>query len=173
MAYPSVRAIRRQVGTGDTGTRDTLKAMGERVALHCADPIVVETAHRIIQGIPPRAELEQALRIRDWMRAHYKFVKDPRGVELLRDPDYQLRQFRANGVVQGDCDDAAILSAALWRAIGGRGEFVAVALNDATAPFQHVFSILTVRRGEHRVNMDVTKPRGLRVRYSRAMRWGF
>jgi transglutaminase-like putative cysteine protease len=59
--------------------------------------------------------------------------------------------------VQGDCDDAATLTAALCNGVGIECALQAVAFDRADAPFTHVFTWAFPRGGQPR-NMDVSHP---------------
>lgn len=165
MGYPShaaaeSRSLLGAVPHGDNGTRATLKAMRAVVRAALARPLVIETAHRIARGLPARDMRARALAVRSWLAAHFHFERDPSGVELLRTPEYQLRQLARDGVITGDCDDAAILGAALYAALGGRAALRAVSFRPRS-PFTHVYAILTPQSKHASVSLDVTKPRGV------------
>ena len=154
---------------GDHGTADTLDRMRRLVNSALLAPSVIETAHEIVRNAPPRDELAQAARLLVWMKQHFRFRRDPVGVELLRDPEYQLTQIKQTGTMTGDCDDAAVLSAALGKALGFPARFCVVALNGTADPYQHVYTVLTTKAGPFR--MDTTadptkrKPRVKRKAY--------
>jgi len=148
-----------EIPQGDRGTRATLGAMRSAIRVASTQPMVVERAHRIAAGLPPRDMRARALAVRRWLARNFRFERDPRGVELLRTPDYQLAQFTRDGYITGDCDDAAILGAALYTALGGVAALVVVAFR-AFRPFTHVFTVLTPGDGGAIVNLDVTKPGG-------------
>ena len=137
---------------------NTRKSLGSRR--------VIETARAIVasSGAGDRDELRQARAVREWLCTHFRFVKDPLGVELLETPAYQLQRIAADGTVRGDCDDAATLAAALCLAIGIPVRFVSVAFGSPTAPYTHVFAIgypLDRATGKRTpVEFDVTRPAG-------------
>lgn len=139
----------------------TMREMAANVRSSRAQPLVWETAKRIVAGVPERDEIGQAMAIRRWVDTHLVFVKDPLGVELLETPSYLLGKIRDHGFVQGDCDDAASLTAALGTAIGLPAKFVAVGFGP-DQPFSHVFTVLypinVERKARAVVEMDVTRP---------------
>lgn len=156
---------RSTIGFGDYGSAQTLDRMRELVNRSLSVPLVVETANGIAASRPPRDYLGIALAIRHWLASNFRFVRDPVGVELLRDPEYQLRQWMTYGYITGDCDDVAVLGAALGKAVGIGARFVAVGFQP-NRPLVHVFAVLTGRgdggmgslgRG---VELDVTRPPG-------------
>jgi transglutaminase-like putative cysteine protease len=63
----------------------------------------------------------------------------------------------AQGYARGDCDDVAILGAALGKAAGFPARFVLLGFGGPMAPYQHVFTEIGTRQGW--MNLDVTRPR--------------
>lgn len=163
---------REQIAFGDYGSSQTLHRMRDLVNRSLSVPLVVETANGIAALVAPRDYLGIAQAIRGWLTQHFRFVRDPVGVELVRDPVYMLRQWQANGYITGDCDDAAVLGAALGKADGIGARFVAVGFQPG-GPLLHVFTILTGRRDSGMgslgpgVDLDVTRPAVTSARIAR------
>lgn len=130
-----------------------------RLAINAAvQPAVREVGARIVLGVPGMDGTLQAKVIREWIADHVEFLRDPYGVEALHEPVVMLRAILTRGVVQVDCDDVAILAAALGRTIGLRARFVTVGFNSPTAPFRHVWTELADPRAQVWVDVDVTRP---------------
>lgn len=66
-----------------------------------------------------------------------QFARDIAGRELLRHPDQLIAELSRRGVTSADCDDRAMLGAALLRAMGFRAGFIVVGKR-ARGPFHHV-----------------------------------
>jgi transglutaminase-like putative cysteine protease len=139
--------------------RRTMDSMSRNVRKSLVDPAVVETARAVIAKVTPRDCVGQARAIRAWVDARFRFVRDPLGVELLESPAFHLSRIQRDGFVQGDCDDAATLTAALGLSVGIPARFVAVAFFTPDAPFAHVFTEL-LPPGAAPVEMDLTHPAG-------------
>ena len=120
------------------------------------NPIVRLTAAQIVTGTGGQDALEQAHLIRSFLESHTEFLRDPDGVEMLHGPVWQLQQIHNSGLVSVDCDDVAMLAAALGKAVGLQARFVVVAFGNSRAPYQHVWTELG--RGNVWVDMDVTRP---------------
>ena len=73
-----------------------------------------------------------------FLRAHWQVVPDPESAEFIRTPVHQYRNFRNNGVFEGDCDDAAVMAAYFLMRAGVPSWFVAIRLPH-DAEFSHVF----------------------------------
>lgn len=103
--------------------------------------------------------------IRQWLGRRFCFIRDPQGVELLKDPGVLLREWEHDGCARGDCDDAAILAAAVALAAGYQVRFQVVGFRTG-GPFGHVYA--EAFDGRRWIDFDVTRPAqfpaGLRVR---------
>lgn len=122
-------------------------------------PQVRLTASHIVAGLGGQDGNMQAEAIRDYLEMHTEFLRDPDNVEMLHGPVWQLDQIRKRGVVQVDCDDVAMLAAALAKAVGLRARFVVIAFDRPGAPFRHVFTEVAPRVANAKwTDMDVTRP---------------
>lgn len=121
-----------QLSHGDKGVTETIGAMFA----------LVHSAQRasVVRDVANAAK--DAAGVYAYVRDRVYFKRDPEGVERLQAPDAMLRSIRETGQVQGDCDDAAMLVAALIQAQGGTPVFVVVAMPSPTNParFAHVFA---------------------------------
>lgn len=143
------------IAGGTLGSFQTLAHMRALVRQALADPLVIETAREIVQALPARDADAHALAIREYLSEHLQFIPDPRGQETTATPRYLLTAIGRHYVVQGDCDDAAVLGAALTKAIGLRARFVVLGFFRPNAPFTHVF---TAVRGRTRWwDLDTTR----------------
>lgn len=144
---------------GDAGAMDTLRTMAGLVNQSLVNPVVVGAARELaINAAPARDQYRQAIGIRSWLLRVWRFVDDPAETELLRDPEHLLREYFTRGRVAGDCDEAAILGAALGKAIGLGAQFTVYAFSD-TATYAHVFASLLTSDGQT-ISLDITKPTG-------------
>ena len=118
------------------------------------------------EGIRARArDLRSPQAIRRWLARRFEFESDPPGLELLKAPDVMLREWEDGGKFTGDCDDAAIMAAAVALAAGFRVRWVVVGFRPG-GPFRHVYA--EAWDGRRWVDFDVTRPAqfpaGLRIR---------
>lgn len=140
---------------GDSGTYVTLRKMRELVNRSLALPIVRGTAVELARRVPPRQRRAQIEAIREFLTERVQFLRDPVGVELLHAPDLLLRWIAERYYVTVDCDDVAMLGAALGKAMGLKARFRAVAFLDPNAPYSHVWTELF--DGEQWRDLDVTR----------------
>lgn len=75
--------------------------------------------------------------VKAWLTNRYVFTSDPG--EMLIHPLKQLADLQRRGVIYGDCDDVAMLSAAILAAMGYQVRFKAIILA-ADGSFRHVFT---------------------------------
>ena len=71
-----------------------------------------------------------------WIR--FKFVYRPEIEEIVRTPQFMLKQLDEQGIFEGDCDDISTLYASLLKALHYAVRFVAIRY-DNTPDFKHVF----------------------------------
>ncbi len=90
--------------------------------------------------------------VKRWTRKHFHYYPDPavagaRGLavfggakELVRPPILMAKQFRATGVFKGDCDDLAMMQAALLGALATPARFVVIATPKHGGQYDHVLT---------------------------------
>lgn len=157
---------------GDIGTWLTLRKMRQLVRSGVRDTLTVETAHSIVKSCPSRDVRCEAQAIRAFLARSFRFVRDPARQETLRSPRHLLEQLGRDGVVSGDCDDAAILGAGLAAAIGFIPSAVVTGFRHPGASFQHVYAVLPLEPyAPGYVDLDVTRPDGPVPQVTRALSW--
>ena len=157
------RITTHSIAWGDRGVYQTLDLMASLVDRSLDDPDVINFARSLAVSAGTRRQYQQALAVNAFLSRVWRFVDDPYDRDTLRDPLTLLREYTATGRVAGDCDEAAILGAALGRAIGLGAEFVVLgfASDDEPGPgrFQHVFAVL-LTDDDRQISLDVTRPAG-------------
>jgi transglutaminase-like putative cysteine protease len=143
---------------GYAGTMDDLNQMARLIGRSIQSPAVVMLARQLVARFP-RNPQAQAVAIRDFLRSVWRYVDDPRADELLRDGDHMIGELARTGVITGDCDEAAILGAALGESVGLEAELVALAFGDDRSDYSHVYAQLLTPGGGC-VSLDVTRPPG-------------
>ena len=124
-------------------TEQTIPAM-QRL---CAEAVKDQRVRRWAEHVCATAgalggnRLAEARAIFDFVRAKLKYVRDPSSMELLHDPRTLLERIEAHGWAAGDCDDHAIMTAALGHSI--RLPIVYVVAGAASAP-EHVYAAMSL-----------------------------
>lgn len=142
---------------GDAGIYQTLREMTRFVNESFLSPAIRRRAFEIIRGCPGIAFGCQVEALRAWLLVSWRFVRDPAGVELVHRPERLLDEFRQWGYITGDCDDAAVLGAALGKAVGFPARWVVLGFHGPRSPFTHVFVELMEHPGQWK-ELDVTRP---------------
>jgi transglutaminase-like putative cysteine protease len=149
-----LRASFGDIGTGRSAGLDTVHRMRQIVLEQFPLPLIRETAAGIVRGTGTDSEL-QAERIRAWLTRHVGFLRDPYQVEALHTPEAMLTLLGSRRWLEVDCDDVAILGAALGMAVGLRARFV---LLGAGGGYEHVWTELADPRGGDWYELDITRP---------------
>lgn len=138
----TMTVARQTIARGDAGTAQTLYAMRQIVRESLTVPVVRLTAVGIASREAPGRLSAIVSALDAWAHEAFHFMRDPYQVEQLHRPDWMLAQWRTRGKIYVDCDDAAILLAALGEAVGVPARFVAVAFFDRRADYSHVWTEL-------------------------------
>lgn len=142
---------------GDAGTIATLRHMKRLARQGAIHPLVRQTAINITYGMGTQP-LAQAKTLRAWLEQSILFQRDPYQIEALHAPDAVLRAILTRGTASLDCDDVAILAAALGITLGLRARFVAVGFGGSRDSFRHVWADLADPRRPGWVDCDITRP---------------
>lgn len=142
---------------GDTGTYNSLskmKVFARRSAVH---PLVRQTAVKIVEGAPDNDGQFHARLIRDWIEKNTRFLPDPSIAEAFYLPQGVIAEVLTGKVARIDCEDVAMLAAALGMAIGLRARYNVVAFSPK-GPYSHVWTDLASPYKRQWTQMDVTRP---------------
>jgi transglutaminase-like putative cysteine protease len=120
-------------------------------------PLVREQAAFIVAGLG-RDQLTMAGAIAGWVEQHTRFLYDPLHFEAFTPADQTIAIIDARGLAQMDCDDVAILTAALGLSVGLRARFVVVSFYAPDAPYEHVWAELSDSAGLSWVPSDPSRP---------------
>ncbi len=146
------------IPAGDAGTQTTLNYMASLATQAAVTPVVRGVAAQLVLGIGRRPMMHAEI-LSEWVAKHCEFLPDPTVAEALMPPWDALAMIARQGLVQCDCDDVAMLAAALGLSIGLRARFVVVAFAPGpTAPFAHVFTELAGPSGTAWLTVDPTRP---------------
>lgn len=145
--------------SGDFGTTATVARMRQLARDAALTPIVRSVAVDIVE--PPSTGLAHARRIAVWVTGRTRFLADPAHAEALHTPAWILQRILTRGYASVDCDDVAVLTAALGLAVGLRARFVIVGFalpHSPTAPYRHVWTELADATGVRWIAVDPTRP---------------
>jgi hypothetical protein len=108
-----------------------------------AHPLVRQLALKVLAGAQIQSHdfLDEAKALADFVQENVRYVRDPNGVEQLHDPVYMIGEI-SKGTAQGDCDDQALLLAALLLAIGAQPFFAIVRYNGSNGAYNHIYTVV-------------------------------
>jgi len=116
----------------------------EAVARAQFDYSVREVAESILKEVKARDYVSEPIAIFYWICRHVRYTRDPRTVELVRDPIVICKQILAGQKPALDCDDMTALICALCMTIGSQCRIVTVAFSDlkfkGQRQYEHVFA---------------------------------
>ena len=118
--------------SGLEGTRATLGMMRDLARAGSASTMVRQLAVSLTNNLPQKDWNSETNALFTFVRDRIRYVKDVAGVETLHTAE-RILQNRS-----GDCDDKAILLAALLKSIGHSVRFVACGFRDPNN-CEHVF----------------------------------
>lgn len=98
---------------------ETLQAMRHLAVEAQNDLQMRELAERLTAGLWPNDYVSEYAAALNWVRRHIRYLRDPVSIEQVATPRATLER-RC-----GDCDDMAVLLAALVGHLGGQSRFVA------------------------------------------------
>lgn len=110
-------------GDGIAQTRATLRLMCKLVRQFKTDTGIRTLAQQLTRDLQSKAFSEELRVLQNFARDRIRYVRDVRDVETVQTPVRTLE------IGSGDCDDKAVLLAALLESIGFRTRFRAVGLN--------------------------------------------
>ena len=128
----------------------TLKRMAILAKEGSTRPAIIDLARRIVASVPGKDFRGEAAAIQNYVRGRIRYTRDPYFSETLQTPEVTLQQGH------GDCDDHAILVAALLTAIGAPARFRAVRIPGNGPSIGHVLT--ETRFGRGWVPVETTEP---------------
>lgn len=122
----------------DSFNAETISEMTRLAQEASVDPRLAVLAKRIVSGVRSKDYVSELRRIYDWVKQNVRYRQDARLVETLHHPIYMLQ----NPQDGFDCDDHAMLVAALCMALGHGAAFRTVCA-ERSAPNEpsHVYPL--------------------------------
>lgn len=141
-----------EIPDGVDGTRATLIIMRQLARDGKRDYRIRELALSLVHDLPNKDRWGEVLRLHQFVRDRIRYVGDIDGIETIATPDQTLR------IGQGDCDDKAVLLAALLLSIGHPARFIA--FGRRPNQFSHVLTQTRIRGKQHSnwISLETTEP---------------
>lgn len=103
-------------------------------------PSLILKAQDICKNVTSGDYASEVLALNYWVYQNIRYIPDPTNVELVKDPERLIQ------TGSGDCDDIAVLCAALLLAVGKTPAFMLVAFGNSPLP-SHVFALVKTPSG--------------------------
>lgn len=133
---------------GLDGIQQTLGYMRQFVEEYKTHPLIRETALSLVQRLPQKDFHGEIDKLFQFVQTHIRYVRDIHEIETVQSPVKTLEYG------QGDCDDKAVLLAALLQSLGHPTRFHAVGFRPRH--ISHV--LLEVNTGDRWLPLDATEP---------------
>lgn len=145
---------RARLFAGDAGVEQTVVLMRKLIDQALSDSAFVRFAMDVVRSVPAHDEAGEVAAIFAWVQANIRYTKDPVTKEKLYPPQ-ELLKTRA-----GDCDDMAMLIAAIAIADGYPARLVTVSSSpDSPDEFSHVYVEVEVPPGSGNwIALDAARP---------------
>lgn len=127
---------------GLAGNYRTLEVMNQVARERAGHPLVRKLALNILNyyDVPSHHFADESRAIGTFVQEKVRYVKDPTGIEQLHDPVMLIDQIKRN-IARGDCDDMALLTAALLFSIGHTPVFRCVRYKTMSGPYNHIYVV--------------------------------
>lgn len=127
------------IPSGIDGVRATLAIMVKLAKQFRTDVSVRQVAQQVTHRCRPKDYSCEVTQIQHFVRDAIRYVRDVRDVETIQTPKRTLE------IRSGDCDDKALLLAALLESIGYRTRFEALGVRNGD--YSHVLTSVQLGRG--------------------------
>lgn len=154
---------------GDGGIAQTVNALRSAIHFSLRRPEVRARAEGIVASVFERDEVGEVRAVFEWVKAHYRYLRDINGVETIKSPEVIDAEISRQGFFQGDCDDVTGYLAALLKSIGYAVEAVTISIPGRGHEFRHIFPRVRLRSGKW-VTLEATarkKPMGWEAKSDR------
>lgn len=155
---------------GDNGITQTANAIRTAVNFAVRRPEIRQRAELIVFNCPERDEYCEVTRIMKWVESHFRYLKDPAGLELVKSPEVVDAEITKLGRFQGDCDDVTAYMAALLKSIGYHVKVVVIAVPGKGEAFRHIYPKVHLPKRRVWLPLEMTakqKPIGWEAKNSR------
>lgn len=143
---------------GYRGAPQTIAVMRKAALGAQSDFATRQLAEAVCEGLDSKDYSSEYLALYHFLLANSRYMRDPRTVELVRDPTELSKQMLAGRRPSIDCDDGALWLASAVLSIGGHAEFDTVAFSDmfydGRRQYSHVFTTALEPRSRQKIVLD-------------------
>lgn len=140
------------------GAPQTIAVMRKGAIRAQSDFATRQLAESICEGIDSKDYTSEYLALLYFLIQHTRYMRDPRTVELVRDPSVLSKQMMAGHTPSIDCDDGAMWLGTAVLAVGGMACFETVAFSDmfydGRRQYSHVLTTALEPRTRQKIILD-------------------
>jgi len=155
---------------GDNGITQTVNSIRDLVFYGIRDVNLRRRAENIVASCLERDENSEISCLFQWVLDHYRYVRDPVGLEMVKEPGVMDGEILKQGFFQGDCDDASTYLATLLMSLGYKVKAVVIAVPGKGDPYRHIFLRVFLSKANRWLDLETTaknKPIGWAAKFSR------
>lgn len=160
--------------SGDNGISQTANAIKQAVGFAIRRPEIRRRAEMLTFGCAERDELCEVTRIVKWVESHFRYLKDPIGLELVKSPEVVDAEITQHDRFQGDCDDVTAYVAALLKSVGYNVRAVVIAVPGRGEEYRHIYPEVYLPQKRAWLALEMTakqRPIGWKAEASRLRRY--
>lgn len=131
---------------GMAGVTQSLDEMRALLRENLKDKRVRYVAEQVVRRAPGGNRVAEAREIFNFVLKRVRYTRDPSSVELLQDPRILLERIERQGWAAGDCDDHALMIAALGHQLSL--PIVWVLLGPEKNVYEHIYAAMEQPNGE-------------------------
>lgn len=143
---------------GYHGAPQTISVMRKGAVRAQGDFATRQLAESICEGIDSKDYTSEYLALLYFLLQHTRYMRDPRTVELVRDPSVLSRQMMAGHRPSIDCDDGALWLGTAVMSVGGLATFETLAFSDmfynGRRQYSHVLTTALEPRTRQKIVLD-------------------
>lgn len=128
------------LSSGERGAIQTIEELTRIAHLKKTSPTVRDFAAEILEknNVKSHHYRDEAFAIGNEIWKNYDYMKDPKGVEMILDPELSILKLK-KGQARGDCEDMSLVIATLMLSIGLEPYFTIVRYPSSQHGWQHIY----------------------------------
>jgi len=124
---------------GDAGITQTVALIKQAVNYGVHDPSIRNRAEQLVGSCLERDERAEIECIFNWTKNHFRYLRDPRGLEYVKSPEVSEAEIIKKGFFMEDCDGIVAYLAALLKSIGYPVRAVVISIPGKGPDFKHIY----------------------------------
>lgn len=124
---------------GDSGIKQTVYLMIHSINYAVFEGSVRRRAENVIANVMENDRTAEAAKLFDYVKAHFRYTRDPIGLEMIKSPEISDAEITSRGFFIGDCDDVSAYLAALLTSVGIPARLSIIAVKGKGGNYKHIY----------------------------------